>query len=81
MDTGPKIVLSVPVFFAVAAVWAFVWAWIGWLLSDRRRPRRAIFVEDGGAWTIGKLHHVDNRADNAPIDLGGADEQPRSAEG
>jgi hypothetical protein len=71
MDTGPKIVFSVPFFIAVAAAWALVWAWIGWLLSDRSRPRRFIMVEDSGAWTIAKLHSVDSRADEAPIDLRG----------
>jgi hypothetical protein len=80
MDTGPNIVLNVPFFFGVAAAWALVWAWIGWLLADRRRPRRFIFVEDSGAWTVAKLHSVDDRADDAPIDMGSGEEQPRSAE-
>jgi hypothetical protein len=69
MDTGSNVILSLPFFLAVAAIWALIWAWIGWLLSDRRRPRRFIFVEDTGAWTIAKLHSVDNRDDEAPVDL------------
>lgn len=63
MDTGPKIIFSLPFFLGLSVVWALVWAWIGWLLCDRRCPKRAIFVEDSGAWTIGKLEATNFRED------------------
>jgi hypothetical protein len=67
MESTTSIILSFPVFCGLVVGLIAFGGLIGFLLADRRPPRRFILVEDSGAWTIAKLHSIDNRADDAPI--------------
>jgi len=74
METGHAIICSAPLFIALAIAWGIVCAWLGWLLHACRTPKRAIFIEDSGAWTIGKFRES-NHLDDVPSDI------PASVEG
>jgi hypothetical protein len=67
METSYSVVCELPLFIGMFAAWGLTCLWLGYLLADRRRPRRFIMVEDSGAWTVAKFHSVDNRNDDDPI--------------
>jgi hypothetical protein len=67
MEATTVICIKVGYLYAVLPAWAGLWALIGFSIGKYlQRPKRYILIEESGAWTHAKLHHVDERDVDAP---------------